>query len=539
MSSEKRSPETAAGGAQDLASKAADSRRARNAWLANKRQELLAPANALLQMSEMLLKDAAGPGREDFLADQQKIHGSCQRLLALLVEALDMAKLEVRSPEAAKRLHHDLRTPLNPVIGFGEMWLEDGDEDILETFRDDLEHMRTLGKKMLVGIDALLTLNLIASDPDMDLPELTGAGMIRDIVGSLTAAPSVREVVEKGTILVVDDNEINRDLLGRRLLRDGHTVVAAADGREALELLRARPFDLVLLDIIMPEVSGFQVLERLKADERLRHIPVIMISAFDEIDSVVRCIEMGAEDYLTKPFNPTVLEARIGACLEKKRLRDREVLYLEQIEQERRRSDELLHVILPTEIVKELKETSRVRPRRYESVAVLFCDIVGFTPYCDANPPEQVVLYLQQLIETWEEIALRHQVEKIKTIGDAFMAAAGLLQKVENPVLACVRCGLEMIEATRSLPTAWNLRVGIHVGPVVAGVIGKRQYLFDLWGDTVNTAARMESHGVPGAVVLSGPAWQHVAHCCRGESRGLVSVKGKGQMEVFRFEAFI
>jgi class 3 adenylate cyclase len=264
-----------------------------------------------------------------------------------------------------------------------------------------------------------------------------------------------------------------------------------------------------------------------------------MISGLDQVDGVVRCIEMGAEDYLAKPFNTVLLQARVHACLEKKRLRDREAQYLEQIQKERQRADDLLRVILPNEIIKELKETNQVRPRRFEQVSVLFCDIVGFTPFCDANAPEEVVRYLQQLIEAWEEIALKYEVEKIKTIGDAFMAAAGLLQQTsDHPVIHCVRCGLEMIDACQRLPPRWNLRVGIHAGPVVAGVIGRRQYLFDLWGDTVNIAARMESLGVPGAVVLSGSAWQQIAHRCRGDSRGKIKVDGKGEIELVRFGGF-
>src|SRR4029078_11616725 len=149
-----------------------------------------------------------------------------------------------------------------------------------------------------------------------------------------------------------------------------------------------------------------------------------------------------------------------------------------QIEQEKKRSDELLHVILPDQIVRELKETNEVRPRRCDNVAVLSADLVGFTSYCDNHSPEEVVLYLQNLVRAWENSALSHGVEKIKTIGDAFMAAAGLLSPQENPVLSCVRCGPEMIAATQALPQVkWNLRVGIHVGAVVAGVIGQRQYL--------------------------------------------------------------
>ncbi len=146
---------------------------------------------------------------------------------------------------------------------------------------------------------------------------------------------------------------------------------------------------------------------------------------------------------------------------------------------------------------------------------------------------------LQGLVEACEDIAIRNGVEKIKTIGDAFMGAAGLLRTADNPVMNCLRCGLDMIAACRALPTGWDLRVGVHVGPVVAGVIGKRQYQYDLWGDTVNTAARMESQGVPGSVTLSAAAWQYLAHACRGESRGILSIKGKGQMEMIRFVEFV
>src|SRR5262245_38549921 len=137
------------------------------------------------------------------------------------------------------------------------------------------------------------------------------------------------------TLLVVDDNDDNRYTLTRRLAREGYTrLMTANDGRQALDVLAAQPIDLVLLDIMMPELNGYEVLERMKADERLRHVPVIMISAVDQIESVIRCIEMGAEDYLPKPFNPTLLRARVGASLEKKRLRDEIVEYLARIERE-------------------------------------------------------------------------------------------------------------------------------------------------------------------------------------------------------------
>jgi CheY-like chemotaxis protein len=187
-------------------------------------------------------------------------------------------------------------------------------------------------------------------------------------------------------ILVVDDNEDNRYVLTRPLKRLGYgDVDVAENGRIALEKLATKPYDLVLLDIMMPEVNGYEVLERIKADEALRHIPVIMISAVDEIDSVVRCITMGAEDYLSKPFNPVLLAARVSTTIEKKKLRDQEVLHLEQLAAQKQRGDDLLHAILPANAVKELIATDHVQPRRFDDVTVLFCDIVDFSPAIATN----------------------------------------------------------------------------------------------------------------------------------------------------------
>ncbi len=334
-------------------------------------------------------------------------------------------------------------------------------------------------------------------------------------------------------ILVVDDNEMNRDVLSRRLRKLGLAVEMAVDGRDALAKLREQPFDLVLLDIMMPELNGYEVLAAMKEDADLRHVPVIMISAIDEIESIVKCIDLGAEDYLTKPFNPTLLRARVGACLEKKYLRDQERRYLQEIEEERKRYEDLLHVILPTDVVHELKETNTVQPRRYERVAVMFCDIVGFTEFCQSHDPEVVVERLQGVIEAFEDVAHEHGLEKIKTIGDAFMAASGLLTEVENPVGDCVRAGLAMHEAIARVAKGWQVRIGIHAGPVLAGVIGRRKYLFDVWGDTVNTAARLESHGVAGYINLSESAAAAVSDLFPVRARGAMPVKGKGDMEMF------
>jgi adenylate cyclase len=336
-------------------------------------------------------------------------------------------------------------------------------------------------------------------------------------------------------ILVADDNEDNRYTLTQRLQREGYRDLAiAANGRQALEHLEARPFDLVLLDIMMPELDGMEVLARMKAAPELRHIPVIMISAATDLDWVVRCIELGAEDYLPKPFNRVLLRARIRACLERKRLHDRVMLHIEEIDAQRRRADELLHVILPAPAVSELKASRLVVPRRHDEVVVLFADVIGFTAFCESRPPEAVVTNLDLLVQAFEGLATRHGLEKIKTIGDALMATAGLLLPHDDPVMAGLRCAMACSEAARHLPTPWELRIGVHIGPVVAGIVGREKFSFDIWGDTVNVAARLAACGASSGIYMSLAAWERVQDRAQALSLGPVSMKGKGEMEVLR-----
>ncbi len=334
-------------------------------------------------------------------------------------------------------------------------------------------------------------------------------------------------------ILLVDDDDSNRYTLSGRLKREGFTnLTEARNGREAIALMREKAFDLVLLDVMMPDMDGYEVLQSLKSDMALRDIPVVMISAVDAVDSVVRCIELGAEDYLPKPFNAVLLKARVTASLQRKRLRDQKTSYLELIEAEKRRADGLVRAVLPPGAIQELKATNEVKPRRYEGVAVLFCDIVEFTAYCDKFPPEQVVAELQTLVERFEQIVAFHGMEKIKTIGDAMLATAGLLQQVEDPLLASVRCGLAMVKAAQETKPHWGIRVGIHYGPVVAGIVGRQQFLFDLWGDTVNTAARIVGCANVNSVFMSAAIWLRIRDCCRARSQGFFALKGKQDAEL-------
>jgi two-component system, sensor histidine kinase and response regulator len=237
-------------------------------------------------------------------------------------------------------LLHDLRTPLNQIIGYSEMLSERAQESGQEGLVPDLRKVIVAGRQLL----GLIEDNFHPSgESEPTMRHATQVGQ-EPTVGGLPEEPAAGAVfadLTPGFLLVVDDNESNREVLSRRLESQGYAVATANDGRDALQMLVADAFDLVLLDIMMPEMDGYELLGRLKADPRLRHIPVIMISALTELDSVARCIEMGAEDYLPKPFNPTLLKARIGASLARKRAHDRELVLYEQLEQNFERLKEL------------------------------------------------------------------------------------------------------------------------------------------------------------------------------------------------------
>lgn len=337
---------------------------------------------------------------------------------------------------------------------------------------------------------------------------------------------------QRSQVLIVDDSKLNRRKMTKAAQTLGLATMAVADGAKALTALKGASFDLVLLDIEMPVLDGFGVLSAMRDDADLADIPVIVISAIEEMDSIVRAIELGAQDFLPKDFERVLFAARVNSCLEQKRLSDQRADHLAQIEAEKTRIDKLLSATLPSAAIEELKATNEVKPRRFENVVVLFADVVEFTAFCDTNPPELAVSRLESLVNGFEDIAVAEGLEKIKTIGDAFMATAGLLEKIEDPVRAAARCALKMAAAAPDLAGGWRVRVGVHIGPVVAGVIGQQQHLYDLWGDTVNTAARITSIASPSSVCISRTVWDVLDG--DATSLGEVKVKGKTNLETLR-----
>ncbi|MBI3944566.1 MAG: response regulator, partial [Armatimonadetes bacterium] len=334
------------GATPDANGGALDAARAKRAFLAHMRHELRTPVGAIIGYSEMLLEDAPG-NYPTLAADLEKIRASGQQLLALVSDILDPAKVEAQAlpdvEEFAAMLRHSLRTPINTVIGFSEMLIEDLPQERKGALLPDLERIRAAAERLLTLTNEIISLWQVQTgqaDARAVAPEMPA--IVQETLATLRDLSRARApAVPPGAILVVDDNETNRDLFSRRLAQEGHAVTVAENGRRALDFVREGAFDLVLLDVMMPEMNGFEVLGRLKADERLRGIPVIVLSALDEQEGAVSCIEMGADDYLTKPLNPVLLRARIGACLEKKRLRDREAQIFDELQRNYRRLQEL------------------------------------------------------------------------------------------------------------------------------------------------------------------------------------------------------
>jgi len=362
---------------------------------------------------------------------------------------------------------------------------------------------------------------------------------------SRTESQQVPEALKTAEVLLVDDSRMMRAVLKRSLVDLGFTnVTEAVDGGDAVGKMHEKSFDLVLLDMEMPVMSGIEVLAAINVNPTLRGVPVIVISGADQTERAVQCIEAGAEDYLTKPPNLTLLRARVTTSLEKKRLRDLDRLRLKQlqaekelVEMEQEKSERLLLNILPRAIAGRLKGGEKAIANRHEVVTVMFADLCGFTAMSRQTTPADLVAMLNGIFTAFDLIVERHGVEKIKTIGDCYMLVGGLPTHRDDHAAVVADTALEMIAAldqiNRTNGTVLQMRVGIHTGPVVAGVIGKIKFTYDLWGDTVNVASRMESTGMPGKVHISEQTQQALEGRFTLENRGFVECKGLGAVQTY------
>ncbi len=354
-----------------------------------------------------------------------------------------------------------------------------------------------------------------------------------------------------GDIFLVDDNPDNLRLLSKLLIDNNYKIRTALNGKMAIMSATALPPDLILLDINMPDFNGYQVCEKLKQDQKTAAIPIIFISALDDVLDKVKGFQVGGVDYITKPFQAEEVLMRIKTHLTLRKLQQkiqdkneqlqREILYRKEIEKalkmEKNKTEILLFNILPKKIAHKLKNSHNSIAENFEEVTIIFADLVNFTSYSSNIEPKDLISLLNQIFSTFDKIAEYHGIEKIKTIGDAYMGVAGLPNLKDNHGEMVANFALDIQKSIsnfkRNENQSFQLRIGINTGSVIAGVIGMKKFSYDLWGDSVNVASRMESSGEAGKIQVSETTFEKLKHQYIFEKRGNISIKGKGEMTTY------
>jgi adenylate cyclase len=360
-------------------------------------------------------------------------------------------------------------------------------------------------------------------------------------------------VTARGSLLVIDDDPVVRSMLSRSLEEGGHQVATAKDGREGLDMASAEAFDVILLDVLMPGLDGYEVLEELKKDRTLRHIPVVMVTALDDIESAVRCIELGADDYLPKPIDPVVLGARINAGLTKKRLHDLEMQHVAEVNRLNRRLEarveeqmaELVRTgelkrFMPHQVAEgllagQLRSSEGFERRR---LTLLFTDMVGFTDLSDSLEPEELSEVLNEYLQEMTAVAVAHGGTLDNYIGDGVMVIFGAPRRADEQVQAWAaiqaafemkRRSEELAEAIRArgIPADLRIRVGVNTGHCTVGVFGSDLLrAYKAVGFPVNVTARLQTEAEPGTILCGFRTYALVKDRVRAEPREPLSLKG-------------
>jgi adenylate cyclase len=482
-----------------------------------------------------------------------------------------------------REIVHDLRTCLNHIIGYGELLEEDlatdgtyelslvrrlcaagtSLSDVLDTFSAASAHGALPERIAKQGDEMKNCLQELANGPLVPAAQRSVLEKIEIAVDRISrlsmqwlSAPRELETIRpatssdapppiSGRLLVAEDDAGSREILASQLRKLNYDVTEASDGAEVLALLQREPFDLLLLDIMMPELDGIGVLHRMRASGLLKRIPVMMISGLNETQCVVDCIELGAEDYIAKPLDSRLLQARLNAMLERKRLREAEQKKaaelekaLRQLEVEKSHAQTLLLNILPRTVADELREKGSVDPMYFEDVTVVMTDFVGFTLAAARMAADELVETLHEHFTAFDTIVARYGLEKLKTVGDSYIFVGGM--PVRNPshpvdsiLAACEMIGFIERRVAASPLSQWKMRVGIHTGPVIAGVVGINKFAFDLWGETVNFCSRLEAASQPNRINLSEKVHARVKDFFACEHRGKVAIKNGADVDMY------
>lgn len=427
------------------------------------------------------------------LATYREDFDKCTTALGLAEEALERPG-SLQNPIAV----HDLRNHFGVVKGYAELLAEETQDEGHACLADRLLEVQAITVGALQMLDS-------------------GAPVNRQQIDSTATQASAENWSPEGTLgrlLVIDDEDSSRQLLMRHLERAGHTVFGAASGQQALTILNEHAVDLIFLDLIMPEMTGLELLRRLKADPRFRATPVIIVSGLQDTEGVIRCIEAGAEDYLQKPFNPILLQARLRAGLQRKEWYDREQEYQRELERNQRFIRNTFGRYLSDEIVDALLES----PQGLNlggittEVTVLMADIRNFTSICEQQAPERVVSLLNNYLGVMSEIIMNHHGTVDEFLGDAILAIFGAPINRPDDAARAIACAIEMQRAVSDINSrnealalpAISIGIGLNTGTVVAGNIGsERRSKYGIVGHPVNLTARIESYTAGGEILAS------------------------------------
>jgi class 3 adenylate cyclase len=342
---------------------------------------------------------------------------------------------------------------------------------------------------------------------------------------------STRAASGRGCVLVVDDEEPNRILLRDPLEMHGYQVLEAEDGERALQEVAQCTPDVILLDVMMPGLDGFEVCRRLKQDVRTAPIPVLMVTALSERKERMMGIAAGANDFLNKPVDIHDLTLRVRNAVYTKQLFD-------QLQAEQQKSEQLLLNILPKAVAERMRSGEVNIADSCPEAMVLVADLVGFSTLAAHVGAEQVVYLLNEIFSAFDLLVEKHGLEKIKTIGDAYMVAGGVPLPRPDHAVAMARLALsmrtEIEQFNRQYETSIQMRTGMSAGPVVAGVIGRKKFAYDLWGDTVNVAFRLGALAETGTIQVAEPAYERLKSKCRFEGKQVMDIKGKGEVTTYR-----
>jgi adenylate cyclase len=501
------------------------------------------------------------------------------------------------------QIRHDLRTPINAIVGYSEMLLEDGEWGARVDLREELASLREASADVLARIDAALDPDAAVQDnrpaveamagrlpadlleavplfaqrartltdraiqagltenvPDLEriaaaaarlrskIEQLSDGGLsntserqieqasavARDVLAAIQPIDNGELDVHEGRLLVVDDHSTNRDLLARQLARQGYSVVTVGSGQEALNKLSSQEFDLVLLDVLMPGMNGLEVLTRIKENPDWAEVPVIMISALDEVDSVVRCIELGAEDYVAKPFNPVLLTARIRSNLRMRHVRRLERAYSEELQASEALNTRLLASVAPAALASRVAAGASVIDFNGEATA-LFVEVDGLPHPGNAITARAYVTQLNGLFLAFDALAERAHVTLSRPQGGhAYVALLGMTDASEHDPEAMANLALEFIaETKRRGSDDLHVRIGMHTGPALIGALAADRIRVHVAGDAIDVAQSLAEQARPDTVHVSTPVYLRLRDRFTCENKGVTALGPDVQMRTF------